>query len=169
MTTMSNYVFSWITLDIAIKFCTPLDDSYQSDDDGNTALIIVFTIIIVLLTISLVIAVVIIIWLCVERHRKLKHSNFGKIYTTTKQFTMICSLENNNPLSQPQLNTDTIKMQSSPVYDPINNSNCSAVPEYETIQASSDHQDVPMVDNPAYLAHNIKTSVSEVIVYSNIT
>ena len=88
MTTMSNYVFSWITLDIAIKFCTPLDDSYQSDDDGNTALIIVFTIIIVLLTISLVIAVVIIIWLCVERHRKLKHSNAGKIYTTTKQFIL---------------------------------------------------------------------------------
>jgi len=107
-----DYVFSWITLNqrwtLLLNFCTPLD---ESNDDGNTALIIVFTIIIVILTISLVIAVVIIIWLCVKRHRKLKHSNSGKIYTITKQFTMICSLENNNPLSQHQLNTDTIKMQ----------------------------------------------------------
>ena len=44
-------------------------------------------------------------------------------------------------------------MQSSPAYGLINNPSCSTVPQYETIQASSDHQDVPMVDDPAYLTH----------------
>ena len=71
----------------------------------------------------------------------------------TKKFHKIFILENINPLNQPQLNTDTIKMQSSPAYGLINNPSCSTVPQYETIQAPFDHQEVPMVDNPAYLTH----------------
>ncbi|XP_065916432.1 uncharacterized protein [Dysidea avara] len=115
------------------------DDDSESDDDGNTTLIIVFTIIIVFLIISLVIAVVIIIWLCVERYHKLK-------YITSEVKT---------PVNQQQLNTDTIKMQSSPAYVPVGQDNptSSIVPQYDTVQVPSDHQDVPMMANPAYLTH----------------
>ncbi|XP_065916357.1 uncharacterized protein [Dysidea avara] len=116
------------------------DDDSESDDDGNTTLIIVFTIIIVLLIISLVITLVIIIWLCVERYHKLK-------YITSEVKT---------PVNQQQLNTDTIKMQSSPAYVPVgqdNDPNSSIVPQYDTVQVPSDHQDVPMMANPAYLTH----------------
>ena len=41
-------------------------------------------------------------------------------------------------------------MQSSQAYGLINN---PTILQHETIQAPSDHQDVPMVDNPAYLTH----------------
>jgi len=49
-------------------------------------------------------------------------------------------------------------MQSSPAYVPVDQDNpsSSTVPQYETVQAPSDHQDVPMMANPAYLT--IKTS-----------
>ena len=59
-------------------------------------------------------------------------------------------------MNQQQLNTDTIKMQSSPAYVPVDQDNPSSsiVPQYETVQAPSDHQDVSMMANPAYLTHN---------------
>ncbi|XP_065916306.1 uncharacterized protein [Dysidea avara] len=117
------------------------DDDSESDDDGNTTLIIIFTIIIVLLIILLVIAVVIIIWLCVERYHKLKHRISSEVKT---------------PVNQQQLNTDTIKMQSSPAYVPVGQDidlTSSIVPQYDTVQVPSDHQDVPMMANPAYLTH----------------
>ena len=63
---------------------------------------------------------------------------------------MFFFVENTNPLSQLQFNTDTIKMQPSPAYGLINN---PTVLQHETTQVPSDHQDVPMVDNPAYLMH----------------
>jgi len=58
-------------------------------------------------------------------------------------------------VNQQQLNTDTIKMQSSPAYVPMgqNNPSSSAAPEHETVPTTSDHQDVPMMANPAYLTH----------------
>ena len=57
--------------------------------------------------------------------------------------------------TQQQLNTDIIKMQSSPAYVTIDHGNPSSslVPQYDTVQASSDLQDVPMMANPAYLTH----------------
>ncbi|XP_065916201.1 uncharacterized protein [Dysidea avara] len=119
----------------------PIGDS-ESDDDENTTLIIVFTIVIVLLIISLVITVAIIVWLCVERYHKL---------------AMVCSTcEVKTPVNQQQLNTDTIKMQSSPAYVPVGQDTyptSSIVPQYDTVQVPSDHQDVPMMANPAYLTH----------------
>jgi len=59
-------------------------------------------------------------------------------------------------VDQQQLNTDTIKMQSSPACIPVDQDNPSSsiVPQYETVQAPSDHQDVWMMANPAYLTHN---------------
>jgi len=45
-------------------------------------------------------------------------------------------------------------MQSSPAYVPVDQDN-PIVPQYETIQAPSDHQDVLMMVNPAYLTHII--------------
>jgi len=53
----------------------------SASNEGNPTLIIVLPIIIVLLITSLVIAVII-IWICVERFRKMKHSTCGK---TNKQ------------------------------------------------------------------------------------
>ncbi|XP_065916269.1 uncharacterized protein [Dysidea avara] len=105
-------------------------ENTESDDGGNTTLIIVFTIIIVLLIISLVITVVI-VWLCVERYHKLKH----------------ITSEVKTPVNQQQLNTDTTKMQSSPAYVPVGQDNpiSSTVPQYDTVQVSSDHQDVSMM------------------------
>ena len=46
-------------------------------------------------------------------------------------------------------------MQSSPAYVPVDQDNPSSsiVPQYETVQAPSDHQDVSMMANPAYLTH----------------
>jgi len=57
--------------------------------------------------------------------------------------------------TQQQLNTDAIKMQSSPAYVPVDQGNPSAsiVPQYDIVQAPSDLQDVPMMANPAYLTH----------------
>ena len=91
------------------------------------------------------------------------------------------TVEVKTPVNQQQLNTDTIKMQSSPAYVPVgqdndpnssivpqydtvqvpsdlpvgqdNDPNSSIVPQYDTVQVPSDHQDVPMMANPAYLTH----------------
>ena len=69
--------------------------------------------------------------------------------------TFVFTVEVKTPVNQQQLNTDTIKMQSSPAYVPVgqDNSTSSIVPQYDTIQVPSDHQDVPMMANPAYLTH----------------
>jgi len=46
-------------------------------------------------------------------------------------------------------------MQPSPAYVPVDQDNPSffVVPQYDTVQAPSDHQDVSMMANPAYLTH----------------
>ena len=70
--------------------------------------------------------------------------------------TFVFTVEVKTPVNQQQLNTDTIKMQSSPAYVPVgqDNSTSSIVPQYDTIiQVPSDHQNVPMMANPAYLTH----------------
>ena len=68
--------------------------------------------------------------------------------------TFVFAIEVKTPVSQQQLNTDTIKMQSS-AYVPVGQDNptSSIVPQYDTVQVPSDHQDVPMMANPAYLTH----------------
>ena len=70
--------------------------------------------------------------------------------------TFVFTVEVKTPVNQQQLNTDTIKMQSSPAYIPVGQDNdpiSSIVPQYDTVQVPSDHQDVPMMANPAYLTH----------------
>jgi len=59
-------------------------------------------------------------------------------------------LEVKTTVNQQQLNTDTIKMQSSPAYIPVDQGHPSSS---ITVQAPSDIQDVPMMANPAYLTH----------------
>ena len=70
--------------------------------------------------------------------------------------TFVLAIEVKTSVNQQQLNTDTIKMQSSPAYVPLGQDNdptSSIIPQYDTIQVPSDHQDVPMMVNPAYLTH----------------
>ena len=69
--------------------------------------------------------------------------------------TFVFTIEVKTPVNQQQLNTDTVKMQSSPAYVPVgqDDSTSSMVPQYDTIQVPSDHQDVPMMANPAYLTN----------------
>jgi len=64
-------------------------------------------------------------------------------------------LELKTPVNNQQLNTITIKMQPSPAYVPVGQDNTSSfvIPQFETVQAPSDHQNVSMMPNPAYLTY----------------
>ncbi|XP_065916365.1 uncharacterized protein [Dysidea avara] len=80
----------------------------------------------------------------------------GKEVIVNTRVSPSIPIEVKTPVNQQQLNTDTIKMQSSPAYVPVgqdNDPNSSIVPQYDTVQVPSDHQDVPMMANPAYLTH----------------
>ena len=88
----------------------------------------------------------------------MEHSTCGKTLNISDINDFVIAfllLEVKTPVNQHHLNTDTIKMQSSPAYVPVDQDNPSSsiVPQYETVQAPSDHQNVSMMANPAYLTH----------------